>query len=182
MTERIALVPPGQTQDPVVQRVYGEIERELGFGVVPNVFQSMAGQPGFLEGNWHLFRAVVLRGELPRVLKEMMGVVVSTVHRSPYAQQVHLHSLSVQGIDQKALLVLSEGRTDPEGLSVATLAALRFAQRAAREPTSISDADLESLRAAGFTDAEIAEAMATVQVFTAVNTWTDLAAVPLDQL
>src|SRR3954471_7446262 len=95
---RFPLVSPDAITDPLARRVYAEIEGELGFGIVPNVFKAMATNPPFLEANWNLFRATVLQGLLPRVLKEMIGVVVSAAHDSPYARLVHLHSLGVQGV------------------------------------------------------------------------------------
>ncbi|HEY0253669.1 MAG TPA: carboxymuconolactone decarboxylase family protein, partial [Kofleriaceae bacterium] len=93
--------------DATVERVYKQIEAELGFGMVPNVFRAMEANPGFLEGMWGTFRAVVLEGRLPRVVKEMVGIVVSYVHGSSYARDVHLHSLTVQGIDKDVLGVLA---------------------------------------------------------------------------
>jgi hypothetical protein len=55
--------------DPKAKAVYEEIKAELGFGIVPNLFKSMAANPAFLEANWKKFRGVVLQGELPRTLK-----------------------------------------------------------------------------------------------------------------
>ena len=88
------------TSDPVVRAVFGEIERELGFGIVPNIFRAMAGQPAVLRATWDLFRATVLQGTLPRAVKEMIGVAVSAANHSPYALAVHMHSLGVQGVNQ----------------------------------------------------------------------------------
>jgi hypothetical protein len=43
--------------DPRVKAVYEEIVGELGFGIVPNLFKSMAINPGFLESTKGLMRA-----------------------------------------------------------------------------------------------------------------------------
>jgi len=56
---RFPLADPATVTDPVVRAVFGEIERELGFGIVPNVFRAMAGQPAVLRATWDLFRATV---------------------------------------------------------------------------------------------------------------------------
>jgi hypothetical protein len=42
--------------DPKVKAVYEEIRTELGFGMVPNLFKSMASNPDFLEASWKCFR------------------------------------------------------------------------------------------------------------------------------
>ena len=179
---RFSMPPPGEVDDPVVTRVYGEIERELGFGIVPNVFRAMASSPPFLEANWNLFRAIVLHGALPRVLKEMIGVVVSAVHESDYARLVHLHSLSVQGVSEGVLAALTRGSVEIEGLNPLTAATLRFARRAAERPAGLTDADFALLRGVGLSEEEILEVIAAIQVFTAINLFTDAADVELDQI
>lgn len=76
-----------------------EIVNELGFGIVPNLFAAAEANPEVQTGLWKAFRHIVLRGVLPRTVKEMMGVVVSRRADSRYAAQVHLHALTLQGIE-----------------------------------------------------------------------------------
>jgi len=85
-------------ENPRVAQVFHEIETELGFGMVPNIFKSMAENPAALAAHWAMFKYTILDGELTRVAKEMVGVVVSTVNKSEYAAKVHMHSLGVQGV------------------------------------------------------------------------------------
>ena len=179
---RFPLIDPAVVAEPAAQRVYAEIESELGFGIVPNVFRAMASCPWFLEANWNMFRSVVLHGSLPRLVKEMIGVVVSTVHESPYAQLVHLHSLGLQGVADDVLKALSAGHTSHESLSPSTVAVLQFAQRAARRPGAVTDAEFSSLTAAGLSTDEVFEVLATIQLFSAVNLFTDVASVEVDQV
>lgn len=178
----VRLLDPQDVSDPVARRVFDEIERELGFGIVPNVFRAMAENPAVLEANWQLFRSTVLTGRLPRMLKEMVGVVVSCVHDSSYARLVHLHSLGVQGVSSEALSALAEGAVEVNELSPTNVAVLRFAQRVARNPAGLSAAEFQTLRDAGLDGAEVLEVLATVQVFTAVNLFTDAASVPIDAI
>lgn len=174
------LQSPELATDPVVRRVFEEIERELGFGIVPNVFRAMAGHPGLLESTWSQFRAVVLQGRLPRVLKEMVGVVVSAAHDSPYARLVHLHSLGMQGVNADVLAELARGTTRGPGLSPANVAVLTFARAAALTPKALSAADFHALEEVGLSIDEALEVVAAVQVFSAINAFTDIAAVPVD--
>lgn len=179
---RFPLLAPSAATDPVTTRVYAEIESELGFGIVPNVFRAMGSCPWFLEANWNSFRAIVLHGSLPRLVKEMIGVVVSTVHDSSYARLVHLHSLGLQGVADDVLQALSKGETDCPSLSPSTVAVLRFSQMAAQRPGAITDGDLAALAEAGLTTEEQFEVLATIQLFSAVNLFTDAADVELDQI
>lgn len=52
--------------DPRARAVYDEIQADLGFGMVPNLFKSMARNPVLLAANWQRFRATILDGVLPR--------------------------------------------------------------------------------------------------------------------
>lgn len=178
----IALLSPEAVTDRTTARVYAEIERELGFGIVPNLFRAMAANPAVLEANWNLFRGTVLQGGLPRVLKEMIGVVVSTVHDSPYARLVHLHSLGLQGVQEDVLRALTSGKIEGQGLSPTATAALRFAQRAARDPSGVTSDDMDGLAQAGLTTQDVLEVIASIQVFTAVNLFTDVVGVEIDQI
>jgi len=168
--------------DAVVQRVFHEIETELGFGMVPNIFKSLAGNPAALAAHWAMFKHTILDGELPRIVKEMVGVVVSSVNRSEYAKNVLLHSLGVQGVSEAVLAVLAAGGIASADLPRATQVMLDFAQRAAQDRFALGSTDFEALEEAGFTAAEQLEIVGTIDLFQAVNSYTDLMRVPVDSL
>lgn len=161
------------------RRVEQEIASDLGFGIVPNLFGAARDNPDVQLALWSAFRNIVLEGYLPRTLKEMMGVIVSKQAGSNYAAQVHLHALTLQGIEAPILAALERGET-PTGVPEKTQALLRFAYGAARNP--LDPAQLEVLMGVGLSDAERLEAVAVVGLFRMVNTWTDVLAIPLDEL
>lgn len=161
-------------KDDVTQEIVGE----LGFGVVPNLFAAADDNPEVRLALWKAFRHIVLRGKLPRTVKEMMGVIVSREAGSRYAAEVHLHALTLQGIEAPILEALSRGEV-PAGVPQKTLELLRFAHNAARSPY---DAGQRQLMGSALSGAEQREAVAVVALFRMVNTWTDLLAVPLDDL
>ena len=127
---------------------------------------------------WTAFRHIVLRGKLPRTVKEMMGVIVSREAGSRYAAEVHLHALTLQGIEAPILAALARGEV-PAGVPQKTLLLLRFAHNAARNPY---DPAQRQLMGSSLSEAEQLEAVAVVALFRMVNTWTDLLAIPLDAL
>jgi uncharacterized peroxidase-related enzyme len=180
---RVPLVSPEVASDPVVKAVYAEIAQELGFGIVPNVFQALASQPLLLRATWDLFRVTMLQGRLPRGVKEMIGTVVSAANRSPYAVAVHLHSLGLQGISSTVLKALASGAATAPGLSPSVNGLLFLAHTAAHtRPSTITDDDLAALEAEGVTPAEWEEALATIRLFQYINSLTDLCLVPVDAL
>lgn len=178
---RFPLVEDGATTDTRVQAVYDEIRKELGFGMVPNLFKSMALSPGVLEANWKKFRATILQGDVPRTLKEMVGVAISQAHNSPYALNVHLHGLSALGMSEEVLRTLVTD-FDACPLPEREKAVIRFGLTAATHPHDLTEADYQRLRDLGLDDGEIFEIVATADMFTAVNRYTDSIALEIDQL
>ena len=162
-----------------VTGIQQEIASELGFGIVPNLFAAAETNPEVQTALWSAFRHLVLRGKLPRTIKEMMGVIVSKEAGSNYAAQVHLHALTLQGVEDPILEALERGEV-PTGVPQKTQALLRFAHEAARHPHDPEQ--LGRLQGVGLSDAEQREAVAVVALFRMVNTWTDLLDIPLDSL
>lgn len=179
---RLPLADPAKATDPSVIATFDEIQRELGFGMVPNLFRAMAQNPAVLAANWAKFRATVLEGSLPRTTKEMVGVVVSAVNGSEYARAVHLHSLGAQGVDAAILASLGAGQIDAAPVPDALRAVLRFAERAARDPRGVGADDYRALRDAGLSEAEIFEVVAAVDLFSGVNAFTDAIDLEVDAI
>lgn len=178
---RFPLVAEDAATDPTVVAVYAEIRRELGFGIVPNLFKSMAGRPATLRANWEKFRSTVLQGHLPRTLKEMVGVLISQANNSDYAMRVHLHGLSAMGMSDEVLQSLTRNFMECP-LPEREKQVLRFGLLAATDPLSLTDDDFAALRALDLSDAEIYEVVATADLFASVNAYTDSIRLELDVL
>lgn len=178
---RVALIAEDAVAHPIAEQVYHEIRRELGFGMVPNLFKSMATRPEILRANWDKFRATVLAGQLPRTLKEMVGVLISQANGSEYAMRVHLHGLSALGMSDAVLQALvSDYMNCP--LPEREKQMLRFGLLAATDPLQLGDADYAALRAHDLSDGEIFELVATADLFASVNAYTDAVDLELDAL
>ena len=167
--------------DPKVKAIYEEIRMELGFGIVPNLFKSMAICPNFLEANWKKFRSIILQGEIPRTLKEMIGVAISQANCSEYALKVHLHGLSVLGISEQVLeTLISDFANCP--LPEREKAVIHFGLLAATEAQKLQEKDFQTLREYGLIDTEIFEIIATANLFTGINQYTNAIALEVDSL
>jgi uncharacterized peroxidase-related enzyme len=178
---RFPLISEQEVTDPEAARVYTEIRQELGFGMVPNIFKSMASRPTLLRANWDKFRATVLQGYLPRTLKEMIGVLISQTNGSEYALRVHMHGLSAMGMSEEVLQALVRDYQNCP-LPEREKAILRFGLLAATDPLQLEDGDFETLRSHNLSDEEIFEIVATAELFASINAYTDSAGVPIDQL
>jgi uncharacterized peroxidase-related enzyme len=167
--------------DDKAKAVYDQIKAELGFGMVPNLFKSMGTNPEFLETQWNHFRKTILRGELPRTLKEMIGVAISQSNNSQYALKVHLHGLSALGMSEEVLQTLvSDFEACP--LPNREKAVIRFGLLAGTKPHEVTEAHYAELRGQGLDEAEIFEVIATANLFTGVNQYTDAIALEIDKL
>ncbi len=170
-----------QATDAKVKAIYDEILTELGFGIVPNLFKSMAINPDVLEANWKKFRATILQGDVPRTLKEMLGVAISQANNSPYALNVHLHGLSSLGMSEEVLkLLVSDFEACP--LPEREKAVISFGLLAATQPDVITEANYQRLHSLGLEQSEIFEIIATADLFTSVNRYTDSIALEIDTL
>jgi uncharacterized peroxidase-related enzyme len=179
---RFPLIDPATSTDPRAQAVFAEIEREMGFGMVPNIFRALGTQPTILRTSWDLFRSIVLEGRLPRIVKELVGIAVSATHHSEYALRVHMHSLGVQGVAPTVLKAVAAGELEGQDLAPSVVALLRIASIAARDPHAVTDRELAAVKATGVTEEELQEAFAAINLFQYVNSLTDLARVPVDAI
>jgi uncharacterized peroxidase-related enzyme len=178
---QVPLIEAEQLTDPRAQAIYAEISAELGFGIVPNLFKSMATNTDFLENKWQQFRSTVLRGSLPRTLKEMIGVAISQANHSRYALEVHLHGLSALGMSEEVLrLLVSNFEACP--LPEREKAAIRFGLLSATNPQSLTANHYEELQALGLDNDEIFEIIATAHLFAGVNQYTDTIGLEIDNL
>lgn len=178
---RFPIVEYNDVTNPKIKAVYDEIIAELGFGIVPNLFKSMATNPDFLEANWKKFRSTILKGDLPRTLKEMVGVAISQANDSQYALKVHLHGLSALGMSEEVLhLLVSDFEACP--LPEREKAVIKFGLLAATKPKQVKEADYEHLKDLGLDESEIFEVIATASLFAGVNDYTDAIDLEIDKL
>ena len=108
-------------------------------------------------------------------------MVVATEVHCAYVQRVHLHSLSIQGVDQAAIEVATRGDFSAPEISKTARGAIEFAHLAARTRSSYDAADetawldlrrhtAEALAATGLDDEECFELTATVALFEQICT------------
>lgn len=163
-----------------IKDIYESIRRDLGFGFVPNLFKSMALSPPVLRGNWEKMKFTFLAGIVPRTLKEMICVVVSTAKNSEYCIKIHIHSLRTLGLDDKVCQGLT-GNLEDLQVPARTKIILKFALKVASKPDEVRDSDIEELKGEGLTEEEILEILSTTNLSTLLNDYVQLVKVDLDE-
>jgi uncharacterized peroxidase-related enzyme len=149
-----------------LRELYGKIENSLGF--IPHYFKSLGAMPQVIEAQLLLNDAIITDGALSKTVKEQIGVVVSAINTALYCVTFHMELLRRFGVEKTLARKLT---SDYENAAVETnvKALLRFADKLTRHPEDIEEADIETLKNAGWNDAAVRETVLTVAYFSFVN-------------
>lgn len=160
-----------------VRRLWDKSKEAFGF--VPNVFVAQAYNGEQFQAWWNYFNLLVNKeGHLTNAERELIAVVVSGINQCTYCAVSH----------QAALRFYTGDPVTPDQVGVnwrqadlpereAALAA--YADKLTRTPAEVTPEDLAPLRAAGFDDHQILEAVQVVGMFNMTNrVSTALAMVP----
>jgi uncharacterized peroxidase-related enzyme len=132
-------------------------------GLVPNMTKVMANSPEVLEA-YLGFNGALAGGHLDPKIREQLALVTAQQNHCNYCLSAHTAIGKMVGLNQEQIVASREGK----GNSQKATAALMFATRVLDSKGQISESDLTAVRAAGFSDGEIAEIIAHValNVFT----------------
>ncbi len=129
------------------------------FGFVPNIFRAQTLLPRVVEAEARLASVVLQKDvSLSSLQKECILLAVSAAHQNVYCVTAHARTLRSLGMEEDRLgrLLTDHGTAR---LSEADTALLDFALKLSTRPTRLGPADVEALRARGFTDAQILDAI-----------------------
>jgi uncharacterized peroxidase-related enzyme len=144
-------------------------------GRVPNLYRTMANAPAALDG-YLSFRAALVRGALSDFLREQLALLIAEENNCEYCVSAHTFRGQKIGLSRDELAANRRAEAaDPK-----TAAALQFARHVTRARGAVSDAELATVRAAGWSDSEIAEIVAHVALNTFSNYFNHVAMPVLD--
>jgi len=154
MTRLKALSPDdasGKTKE-----LFNAIQGKLG--MVPNMMRTMGNSSAVLEGYLNLSGALN-HGTLGTKTGELIALAVAESNTCDYCLSAHSFiGEKLVGIDTHSLSSAREGKNS----NAKTEAALKFAQQLVRKRGSVSDTDVNAVKAAGYTDGEVGEIVAHV--------------------
>ena len=159
--------------DAEVRKIYDEFYRITGALRLPNWLKSLGDSSNQARGYWEKVKNCLIQGELPAILKELIVFIVSVRNGTPYCTACHAHAaISLDSSLRYEDLILLGANIDAIEMPTASKAALKFASKMAEDPAAMTDADFESLRAAGFTKSQVKEILGVIDVAVMFNTYT----------
>jgi uncharacterized peroxidase-related enzyme len=148
LIDRAATTPDRQA---VLDQIHG------AFGTVPAMFRVVANSPAALKSMWGAFGALG-GGVISPKLGEQIAVAVADRNGCEYCLAAHTALGRKAGASADDLRHAQTGESsDPK-----TQAALRFALKLVNERGQVSEADVQAMRTAGFSEEETVEVLAHV--------------------
>ncbi|NRD75781.1 carboxymuconolactone decarboxylase family protein [Shewanella sp. VB17] len=144
---------------------------EGAFGVVPNMFKAIGHSPAALESMWTSFGALG-KGSISTALGELIAVLVADINRCEYCLSAHTVLGKNAGVSAEDMASAQRGISSDLKVQVA----LDFARKLVTQLGQVSRDDIELVKQAGFSDAEITEILAHV----ALNIFTNYTNVAFD--
>ena len=167
-------IPSVDTAPEAAKPLLAAVNQQLG--VVPNLMKVVAHSPAALEGYLSLNTALS-RGVLAGHLRERIALGLAQYNGCDYCLSAHdylgrnVAKLSPQDITAARDFHATEART---------AAALSFTQRVASKQGQVSDADLQAVRDAGYSEAEVIELVLHVALNVLTNYVNNVAQTDID--
>ena len=122
-------------------------------GSIPNMAKAMANSPALLKG-WMGLSGALAGGVLPATVRERLALATAEYNRCSYCLSAHTFlAKNVAKLDGDEI----ERARRAESADPHVAALLALSDAIARGRGTISETDIKTARAAGVTDAEIAE-------------------------
>ena len=159
---------PDEDELPAEVKALHEAPREkLGF--VPNVLRLYALRPSHLV-RWNEHYEELMKGDsgLSKAEREMIAVVVSVANECRYC--IAAHSAALRKLTKDPALadaIAADHSTAP--LEPRVRAMLDYALKLTLHPTTMSEADVELLREAGWTDEDVMDVAEVTGMFNLTN-------------
>jgi uncharacterized peroxidase-related enzyme len=167
-------IPTVDTAPEASKPLFAAVKQQLG--VVPNLMKVVGNSPAALEGYLSLNGALA-KGKLNVKLRESIALAVAEFNGCDYCLSAHDYL-------GRNVAKLSQGEIDAARIGFSDNnydnAALHFARRVAESRGRVSDADLATLRAAGFDEAGVIEIVVTVALNVLTNYVNNVAQTDID--
>jgi uncharacterized peroxidase-related enzyme len=155
---------------PEIKRLYQQFREDFGRPQVPAILQCFATHPPLLTHMMGLAKSMVfVDGALGREHKEMISTFVSSWNRCDYCADSHAWSFRMQGGSASAMDAVLACDTEATSIKAEERTLLQFVRKITEDSRSVTPADIEAMRVAGWTDLQIAETIHVTALFATFN-------------
>lgn len=162
----IEVVPPAEASGEL-RAAYDDIRERRG--KLSNVMAIQSLNPKMIGPHLDLYMAILFeRSGLSRGEREMIAVRVSVMNGCEYCVRHHAEALRACWRSDGRAEVLERGEL-PERLTDRERVMLRYADRLTTDPAGMDETEVDALRDAGLSDAEILNLASVVSYFSFAN-------------
>jgi len=168
------LIPSVESSPAASVPLLDAVKKQLG--VVPNLMKLVGNSPAALEGYLSLNGALG-KGRLGAKTGERIALAIAEINRCDYCLSAHTYlathvaKLDATEIGANRLGTSTDAKAD---------AAVRFAASIAQQRGHVSSAEVENIKAAGYSDGEIVEIVLHVALNTLTNYVNSVAQTDID--
>ncbi|GMM83847.1 hypothetical protein MTsN2n4_10740 [Pseudoalteromonas sp. MTN2-4] len=152
-----------------VKAIYDDIFEHLGNEGLVDYFKVLGNyNPHILQTTWALFKNVLLTGELPRALKELVFIAISNERDCAYCTSIHCAMCRYLNIDDETInqVLQKSSELKPKRVKVS----IDFAVKMATNSAMVTEQDHQSLLDSGLTKNQVFELMSLASVVNYSNT------------
>ena len=162
-----------EAAEPKTAELLSAVKKKLG--MVPNLISTMAHSTA--TSNAYLgFSQVLAGGQLPARLREQIALTVGQANECGYCIAAHCAIGQKSGLTPSEVAQARRATADDQK----TNAALVFAYKLVDQRGRVSDADVEDVRRAGYSDGEITEIVSNVALNLFTNYFNHVADTDID--
>jgi len=137
---------------------------------LPGIVLCFATNPGLLKGMMEIAENFLFAESLlSRRHKEMIATYISRQNACPYCADSHGALLGAQGGSPEVICALQAGDLNAQPFTSEERALLKFAGKVNTDSSAITRGDVEAVMRAGWTEAQVAEAVHIAALFAAFN-------------
>ncbi len=168
------IIPTVDQSHAAAKPLLAAVQQQLG--VVPNLMKLVGHSPAALEG-YLSFNGALAKGKLSPQLREQIALAVAQHNGCDYCLSAHDYlGRNVAKLSQAQIDAARQARASDASVH----AALQFAQQVVANKGRVSDAELATLRSAGFDEASTIEIVATVALNVLTNYINNVAQTDID--
>ncbi|WP_329137671.1 peroxidase-related enzyme [Streptomyces sp. NBC_01476] len=172
-TVRVPLVEEADAEGRTAE-LYDLIKSRMGIPFVPDMFRLVSSRPDLLEVVIAGYGGVFNDGVLPRATREMISAWSSKVNGCPYCVGTHNWFLAQFGGEQELTDAIETANSvDELPIDDRTKELMRLVTQVGTGAFRITEADWARTEAAGWSNAEMLEAVFTAAMFAFINRMVD---------